>query len=300
MKEADRVVLRKTPPMNWALWKRAVGDGQRQLMVSCLLLFFFGWMFVWWMSMISGAKWGKLLHLMPKVIKDAIGEDIVQLATPIGQLSVLYVHLIVILLCLGWAVGRGSNMVSGEIARGTMEHLLALPVRRITVLLIPVCVATVGAAMLALSVWAGVAVGVSTVREFAELSAWSFLPGTVNLFFMIFCLIGVATLFSACDHDRWRVIWRTCGFYVVSLIFEMVGRIWEAGWWLQCCSFLAAYDPQKLILNPGQTWSLPLWGDASITLALAWWYNLILAILGLAAFAAAAIVFLRRDIPVSR
>ena len=42
----------------------------------------------------------------------------------------MYVHPLVLFSAVIWAIMRGSDCVSGEIGRGTMEMLLAQPVRR--------------------------------------------------------------------------------------------------------------------------------------------------------------------------
>ena len=115
-----------------ALWKKAVVDAWVQLAVSCGLLAAFGWLFVWLMSLFKLGAWGALLNLLPDFVQPILGVPLADLATPAGRLSFLYVHVITLLVCLGWAVGRGSDVVSGGISRGTLELVLTLPIRRST------------------------------------------------------------------------------------------------------------------------------------------------------------------------
>ena len=150
--------------MNLALWKKAVSDAWLTLVVSSVLLILFCWLFVWLMSHFDMGAWSTMLNLLPNFVQPMLGVPLAKLATPAGQLSFLYVHVVTILVCVGWAVGRGSASISGEIGRGTMDLLLSLPVWRMSVMTVPAVVATLGAAVLAASVWAGLVLGLLCVK----------------------------------------------------------------------------------------------------------------------------------------
>jgi hypothetical protein len=98
----------------------------------------------------------------------------------------------------------------------------------------------------------------------------------------------VTTLLSSCDNNRWRTIGLAVGFFVVSTILKLIARIWEPGAWLSYLSCLTTFEPHQLILMREGVWS------ASIE------YNAPMLGVGLAAYAAAAIVLTLRDIPVPR
>ena len=163
--------------MNWALWRKAVSDARWQLAISSVVLVLFSWIFVWLMSTFHMRAWQTLLNLVPKFVLPMFGVSVTDLATRTGQLSILYVHLVTLLVCVGWALGRGSDSISGEIGRGTMDLILAMPVWRVTVMIIPAVVATVGAAMLALSVWLGCALGIGCFNLDEVVSPARFCPG---------------------------------------------------------------------------------------------------------------------------
>lgn len=271
--------------MSRALWKKAIRAAWLQLLVSSLLLILFGWTFVWLMGLFKLGAWSGLLKMLPDFTRRMIGTPIAQLATPEGQISVLYIHVVTILLCLGWAIGRGSDPISGEISRGTMDLTMSLPVRRTSVLLIPAVVAALGAVILAASVLLGNWLGLVLARPGENLSITMFLPGAINLAALTFALTGITAFVSSWNRSRWRAISMVIGFYVASLIVQMVSRLWQPGAWLGYLSFLSAYEPQRLILERQQTWSLSLS------------YNGTLVGLGLLAYLAAAVIFSRRDIP---
>ncbi len=273
--------------MNRALWIKAFRDSRTQLFVSMLVLVAFGWIFVWLTSLFKMGAWASLLGLLPDFVEQLVGIPLGKLASVTGRLSFLYVHIIPLLTCIGWSVGRGSDVVSGGIASGNLELVLTLPVRRSSVLLVNAVVVSAGSAALVAALWLGNWLGLVTVELEQQVSAAAFLPGALNLLAMTFALGGIATLLSACDHDRWRTIWLTGGLFIASMIAKMVARLWPAGWWIKYTSFLTAFEPQHLILLSDQP-------------GLAWRYNSSLLALGLACYAVAVIVLNRRDIPVPR
>ena len=275
--------------MNAALWRKAIADARAQLLASCVLLLLFGWFFVWVQSLFKMGAIAGLLGMLPDFVQNIVPVPLEQFATPQGRLTILYMHLITLLICCGWAIARGSSAVSGGIAAGTYELILTLPVRRASILLAVGSVAAGGALLLALSTWLGNCLGLLTVTlEGGPVSAWDFLPAAVNLFFMTFCFTAITTLISAFDQNRWRTMCLAGGVLVLSILLDMVASLWEPGAWLGYLSFLSAYDPPSLVLADENAWL------ASLRL------NGILLAAGLACYAIAALVFSRRDIPIPR
>jgi len=271
--------------MNPALWRKAFGDAWLQLAVSGALLILFGWCFVWLTSLFQPGMITAILDFLPSFVETLLGVPLAKLATVAGRISVLYVHVVTLLVCLGWAVGRGSDVVSGEISRGTMDLLATLPVRRYWVVVSSAAVTGLGAAVLAVSIWAGSLLGMRIVTLPESVPPLHFLPGVLNLFSMTFCLAGITALISSWDRSRWRTVLVAGGFFAVSSVVKMIARLWAPGAWLKYLSFLTAFEPQKLILL-----------DPEVTRTMAWWYDGTLLGLGLVAYALAAIVFSRRDI----
>ncbi len=271
--------------MNRALWTKALTDAWRQLLVSLLLLTLFSWIFVWLMSLFPVGGVGIILKWLPGFVQSMVGVPLAMLASPVGQVSILYVHVVTLLVCVGWALGRGSDSVSGEIDRGTMDLILSLPVWRVTVLLAPAVVTTMGSMLLAASVQLGTILGLACVHFEQPVSASAFLPGAVNLFCMIFCFTAITTLVSSWGRDRWATIAIAGGFFIFSLIVKLIARMWPAGKWLFGLSFLSPFEPQELILMPAHGGRVAMH------------YDLTLLGLGLACYVAAAVIFSRRDIP---
>jgi ABC-2 type transport system permease protein len=270
--------------MNRAIWIKALTDAWRQLAVSALVLLLFSWLYVWLMSLFPVGGFGMILSLLPSFIEAMLGVPIKLFASPMGQLSLLYIDVITLLVCIGWALGRGSDAVSGEIARGTMDLILSLPVWRVTVLAVPACVTAVGSAILVSCVQLGIVLGLATVHFAQPPAAMDFLPGTFNLFSMTFCFTAITTLASSWGRDRWSTIGIAGGIFIFSLIVKMTARMWPRGKFLFYLSFLSSFEPQRLILAPERG-------------AAAWRCDVTLLVIGLACYVVAALIFNSRDIP---
>jgi ABC-2 type transport system permease protein len=271
--------------MNRALWIKALNDAWRQLAVSFVLLTLFSWLFVWLMSRFPVGGIGVILKFLPGFVQPLLGVPLDALATPVGQLSILYVHIVTLLICVGWALGRGTDSITGEISRGTMDLILTLPIWRVSVVLIPAVVTAAGSVLLAAAVMLGTRVGLACVHLEQPVAVLAFLPGAVNLACMTFCFTGITTMVSAGIRDRWMALAIAGGFYIVELVIELIARMWAGGKWLFYLTFHSAFEPQQLILTAGKASH-----DALR-------YNLTLIGLGLACYAVAVLIFNRRDIP---
>src|SRR5688572_17770573 len=116
--------------MNLALWRRSFSDIRWLLFWLCLLVLCFSALYVWLSSMITLPKFGMLLNLVPAEWERLSGVPFKDVATPAGRIALAYVHPVILFTMVVWSIARGSDIVAGELDRGTMEILLAQPVRR--------------------------------------------------------------------------------------------------------------------------------------------------------------------------
>lgn len=250
-----------------------------------------------------------------------------------GRIALAYDEPIVVFTISIFAISRGSDAVSGELNRGTLEMLLAQPVSRLQVLASQALVTVSCLVLLALATWAGTWCGIQTaiVKESAppptlklpflpkvplpvqskekietpmraKVTAFNFFPGVINLFCLGCAIAGVSTLVSSCDRYRWRTIGIVAGLYIVSLIFKIVGMAFERFAWMKLLSLFTAYEPQKFISiafrDPAHNWSLALYDSQGAIQSLGpLGCNLILLAIGAVGYVCAAIVFHRRDLP---
>lgn len=275
--------------MNGTLWNKAIIEARFLFAAAALLLFTFMWIFVWITSLVKLDALYSFLEALPPEMSAAIGAPIDEVATVAGRIGLGFVDPVIIFTSAVWGISRGSDVVSGEISRGSMEMLLALPIRRVSVLFTHATVTIIGASLLAAAAWLGTSAGVLTIDLGEEVSPFAFLPAATNLFSLTFFISGAATMASAMDSYRWRTIGLVGGFYVLGLVLKVMSRTTEQLEFLRFFTFLGAYEPQKLI-----TYTLQDTTDAWMTTL---GYNSILLALGILAYVVAAVVFTRRDLP---
>jgi ABC-2 type transport system permease protein len=226
-----------------------------------------------------------LLRAIPQEWQKLSGVPFAEVATPAGRVALAFVDPVIVLAATVWGITRGSDAVSGQLERGTMEMVLASPIRRTAVFVTQALAATGGAALLCgvllVSVWTAVASGPWADR----VEPARFVPAVANVFGLMVCLGGIASLVSAADSHRWRTIGIMCGFYVLSILAKLVGRLSTTFSWVGALSVLEVYEPQRLVGGGAEAW----WLLAR--------YDGVLLGIGIAAYVAGAVIFARRDLP---
>jgi ABC-2 type transport system permease protein len=283
--------------LNAALWKKTIREARVLLVGGMLFMFAVHWLRVWIASFFSVKSLEGIFSFMPDVVETMLPVTYTQMASAAGRIAIAYDDPIVLLLVTVWAISRGSDAVSGELNRGTMEMLLAQPVTRLAVLGSQAAVTVGGAALLAGTALLGTRVGLATITLDTPVSARVFVPAALNLFAITVFLAGLTTMVSSGTNYRARTVGIVGGFYAVSMVVKIVGRMapgWDKLAWL---SFFTPFEPQLLVGDSTRAWSL--WAhaaDGTVVMG-GLGYDSILIGLGLAGYGMASIIFCHRDLP---
>ncbi|MGE0755505.1 MAG: ABC transporter permease subunit [Pirellulaceae bacterium] len=310
----------------------------RWLLAGCAAsIFTFCWLRVWIVSRLSTDRFRAILEMLPGDWRKFLSVDFEWLITYPGRIALAYQELIVVLCVAVWAIARGSDAVSGEINRGTMEMLLAQPVSRRHVLWTQNTVAVVGMAVLAAAAWTGTAAGIWTTHVKEEVyprlalpfpfpglgdslplpfgtpetrqipmrdkvDARVFLPASANLFAMGVLMAGVTTWLSSWDRYRWRTIGIMTGTMIVQVILKAAAMGLEGWEWLSYTTVLSAYVPEVHVriadATPEQLWALMQTDEQGGWTGLGpVVQDLLLLGGGVVGFIAAVYRFSRRDLP---
>ena len=208
-----------------------------------------------------------------------------EVATYAGRVALAFVDPVVVLAATVWGITRGSDAVSGQVERGTMEMLLAQPVTRRAVFFTQAVATTAGAAVLCSVLLAAVWTAVSFGPWAGKVEPERFVPAVLNVFGLMVCMAGITAAVSAADSYRWRTIGILCGFYVFSILAKLVGRMSGIFSWVGYLSVFNAYEPQRLVGGAADAWRL---------LAV---YDGVLLGVGVLGFVIGGIIFSRRDLP---
>ncbi len=270
--------------MNLTLCYQSLRESCLFLAGCCMMLFSFMWLFVWIVKQVPVDRFVGLLRFF-KGLVDVLPISLDELSSRPAQVALGYVDPVVIVVLAAWAITRGSDAVSGQLERGSLEMLLAQPVRRMTLLASQAVVTIFGAALLAASAWAGTATGLALAMSDDPIAPERFYPAAANLFAFAFCLSGLTTAASAWGRYRWKSIGLICTLLIVQKIIEIVAKAVKPYAWIERLTFFTLYRPAKLVIDPENAWPL------------AWQYCGALVAIGLAGYLLAAIVFHRRDLP---
>jgi ABC-2 type transport system permease protein len=273
-------------PLNRALWTKAARESWSLLASLAVLLFAFAWVYVW---LISKIELSVLLQFLIGGLKDLerlSGVPFKDVATPEGRIALAFIDPLVHLGVIVWAISRGSDAVSGELERGTLEMLLAQPVSRLSIYTSKAVVAAVGLVLICFALWGGLAVGIALIVKDTD-RVWPamYVPPTINVFGLGFAMAGVAALVSSCDRYRWRTIGIMGAFYAIAVILKVIARMapgWEP---IGYASIFWPFEPQRMVANNADAWRLLVE------------YNTPLIAVGLVSYFAGAIIFCRRDLP---
>lgn len=277
----------------FALWSKAVREVRWQLVGSMVLMLGFHWIRVWIISLFPMRQFQRLLAYIPDTFLPLLPVPKEQLASVAGRIAVAYDDPLPMMVIAAWAIGRGSDAVAGEMGRGTMELLLAQPVRRLSIIGTQAVVTTLGSAAIVASMWFGTWLGIGTVTLEEAVSPKLFIPAALNFFAVAYFLAGLTTLVSSFERFRSRVIGLMAVYFAVSMVLKVVGLVKPELHWLLYGSFLTAYEPQILVAEPNFAWAWTvgdtMWGGLS--------YQGILLGLGTLCYGVAVAHFCRRDLP---
>lgn len=313
-------------------------DEAKWLLAACsIAMIWFCWLRVWLVSRLDTGRFKEILDLLPSDWQRFMTVDFAWMITYEGRISLAYDELVVVGCVSVWAIARGSDCVSGELGRGTLEMLLAQPLSRRAVMLSQVGVTIAGIAVLAFCAWFGTWCGIQTLSAkqvvtpaidlpfslpfvgseipipFAEpettyvpmvdlVDASLFIPASVGLFMFGLMIAGFSTLMSSWDRYRWRTIGIVVGVYVVQIVFKLVGMSADEVEWLKFLSAFTAYEPEAFVRIADQlsefTWSFTMRRDDGTWIGYGpMCFYTIMATIGIASYAIALRIFSRRDLP---
>ncbi len=323
--------------MNTALWKKCIAESAILFVALAIGTAAFAWFRVHVVGEVDTSSFQQILALLPEEWLKFTSVDVEWLISYVGRTAMTLDEPFLIMMIAIWGIVRGSDVISGEISRGTMEMLLAQPISRARVFLIHSAVTIGGVMVLCVVTWLFMWVGVRTtsvkVRPEPEPSFWGqvdslipltasrtadvepvdqpmanfvnsgvFGPGIINLFLLGCFVAGMATLLSSFDRFRWRTLGIAVAVYMAAAMIKILGMSSETFAWTEWFTFFSLYEPElsvKLFQNDASSfWQLNRFDEQGAWLGLGQFgQNLVLLFSSVAFFAVAMVVFRRRDIP---
>jgi ABC-2 type transport system permease protein len=316
--------------MNRALLKKCLIESILLLLACSVAMLLLCWLHVWFVSRLEMSEFAKVIEPLWKKYNKLSPVDLSQLLTYPGRIARAYSEPMVTLCIAVWAIARGSDCVSGEIGRGSMEILLSQPVSRVKVLFNHTIITLVGLVLLSMFSWLGIYIGIQRaeiketttpsvnvmgfrvpipltktrtemvpMRDKADPKLFAY--PAINLFCLGFCVAGLTTFMSSWDRYRWRTIGIVIAIWIIQVTFRVISMTVADYQWLSYCTFFSGYDPEVImaIANtaPEQLWDFVRVGKSGQTQLAPMGYNSILVALGLVFYLSGFVIFKKRDIP---
>ena len=293
----------------------------------------FCWFRVWIVGELDTAQFRQIIDLLPKDWRKFSPVNFDWLVSYLGRTSLTLDEPMLIMLVTGWSMIRGSDVVAGELSRGTMEMLLSQPVTRRQVFISHACWTIVLLAALTTLTWIGMTIGiwttsvtettyptlnvlvwglqiplrflpphVETIPMSDMVNPWSFWPGILNLFCLGVFFGGLSACCSAHDRYRWRTLGFVIGFYFANAGLKLLGMASEKWAWVTNCSVFGFYSPAAAIertdADPNSLWQVLRWDtEGHFAGAGSLTNGVLLMVLGLLLYVWGCRVFERRDLP---
>lgn len=319
--------------MSRALGRKYLAESWLMLTAIACGVILFCWFRVWIVGELDTAQFRQIIDLLPKDWRKFASVDFDWLVSYLGRTSLTLDEPMLVMFITGWAMVRGSDVVSGELSRGTMEMLLSQPVSRRNVYLTHAFWTTLLLLLLILLAWGGMTLGIwttsveestypeiripiidyriplsflapqtQTIAMASEVNPLLFLPGLMNLFCLAFFFAGFAAFCSACDRYRWRTLGIVVAFYFANAGIKLLGMASETFSWLAHCSVFGFYSPASAIERTQRdVWS-PFWvfeydAEGNVVGGGTLLNCLVLFALGILFYFWGCHVFKRRDLP---
>lgn len=264
--------------MNRALWKKSIYDGSWLFAACGLFCIAFSWMRVWIVAQLDTERFRQIIDLLPGDWRKFSPTDFDWLMTYAGRIVLNYDEPMLIMVLAVWTIARGSDTVSGELGRGTLELTLAQPISRKTYFMIDGLVTVIGVILLAALTWVGICGGIITTTiteitypEFrvplwgekiaipfmpatetempmsARTNAFDFWPAVAMFFCLGYFLAGMSAMLSSFDRYRWRTIGISATIVVVASLIKILGLAVSSFEWTLWLSFFTCYEPESVV-----------------------------------------------------
>jgi ABC-2 type transport system permease protein len=287
--------------MTKVLYRKLLADTRLFLGIVCLLLLTFEmlWAHVSWR--ISGDILHKLVDVKKhlalddvievvfsgsgKTLQALMGGEGIRINHAQDMMSIGFVEPAVLIMLSIWAIGRSSAAIAGEIDRGTMELLLAQPIRRSQVILAHLLVDLTTVPLLCLCIWSGMWLGTwlvglqkDDIAPELHVDPVRFLPGLLYVVALTLAINGYTLLLSAAGRFRNKVLGLAIIITLVQFLVNLIGQLWEPMSWMRPFTVFYHYQPQPMVLHDGWTGNSEVWQHLGILLGvavtgylLAWW-----------------------------
>lgn len=188
-----------------------------------------------------------MLNMMPAQFKMIIGEQFFSSLSLEGAAGFGLNHPVVLTIMIVLVTTITSKHIAGAIENGSMELLLALPLKRTTLIFRLWGTTTILLCVLVVFTLAGLFAGVAIFDSVTEAFIEKTLKIAVNLWFLIMTIMGFSLMISVFMKESGRAA-SMCSIVVLVLYFvDVLSGLWKPLEFFKPFNVFYYYQPQKLL-----------------------------------------------------
>ncbi|NQV34568.1 MAG: hypothetical protein HQ515_17880 [Phycisphaeraceae bacterium] len=165
------------------------------------------------------------LNFLPPFVKSMLGGEALQAGNISGLIAIGYNHPLVMILYMLYAVGVPTNLLAGEVQRGTMELILSRQTTKTQVYTCAGLITVIGMFAMVLVMFLGTVAGTTLYTFVQAVPLGDFFRIAVNAGLMASAVGGLALLASACFR-RPVAVGLTVSTLVVMYFTSFVSEWW--------------------------------------------------------------------------
>ena len=223
---------------------------------------------------------GQLIDLLPDSVRGFVGSSELDLLTANGMLAVAYNHPLTKVILIAFAVGLTANAIAGELERGTLDLVLARPLRRDKLLLSHGLALLLMTVLLSGIMLLGTAVGARLSGISGEIAWRDFGWLTLNTAVLILAMSGLGYLCSALSQRGSQAVGWASGLIAAMFFLDWFATLWDRVAPFTSLSLFHYHKPHQVI-NGAANWQVNI---------------AVLLVMAALTFAAATVAFEKRDL----
>jgi hypothetical protein len=168
------------------------------------------------------------LNMLPSIVKTALGGDMLQSGSTAALLTIGYQHPFVMFLCMLFAVGVPTGLLTGEVQKGTMELILSRSVTKVQVYLCACVLTLTGMFGLVLVMFFGTFVAVHVYHFDQSIPLDLFLRIAINGGLLASTFGAFALLCAATFGRLYAALGASVAFLTLNYFISLISEWWPS------------------------------------------------------------------------
>lgn len=187
------------------------------------------------------------LEMMPSILKASVGGDMLQMGNITGIIAIAYIHPLVLVLYMIFAVSVPTGLLAGHVQSGNMELILSRSVTKTQVYICTVILTFAGMFTLVALMFLGTVVGTSLYDFGQDIPLFPFFRVAVNGALLAASAAAISLVAAASFRSRGRAVGLAVTFLVANYFIDLFSEWVSFIRYLEPFSLFYYVDPQKIL-----------------------------------------------------